>query len=343
MSPSYFHRVAQKTQTRLWINNASAREIELAIDAGAINMTSNPSYSSKLIKKEPDHMSALLGRAVARTEDDEEAAQLVIREVSERALDMFLPLFEESGGTYGYVTVQDDPRRDDDADAIVHEALKFQKLRPNFMAKIPVTVAGLKAMEALVPHEVPICATEVFSVSQAFRMCTLYERASQKSGKQPPFFVTHITGIYDEYLQKDVESKGVDIAPEALAEAGCVVARKEYRLLKERGFRTTLLSGGARKPRHFTEMVGGDVHVTINWDMAERLIEADGPVVLRMDAQTPAPVIQELCDKVTDFRRAYVDDALAPEEFADFGGVRYFRDMFLAGYAHLLKEIAARR
>jgi len=103
------------------------------------------------------------------------------------------------------------------------------------------------------------------------------------------------------------------------------------------------IDAAARKPRHFTETVGGDVHIAINWDMAEKLIQGDDPVEPRMDVQTPEAVIKETCAKFEDCRRAYIDDALAPEEFADFGGVGYFRDMFLNGYAHLHTETAAHR
>jgi len=164
-----------------------------------------------------------------------------------------------------------------------------------------------------------------------------------QSGGQPPFFVTHITGIFDEFLQRKVDRDGIEIAPEMLMEAGCAVARKEYRVLKERSFRTTMLGGGARNVRHFTEMVGGDVHITINWSMAETLIEDSPPIVSRMDGGPPEAVITELSDKLVDFRRAYADDGLATEEYAGFGGVHYFRDMFLAGYAALFEAIAARR
>ena len=343
VAQTYFKRVAEQTDTRLWINNPSDHEIDLAIEAGAINMTSNPSYAARLLGKEPEYMENVIGRAVAAAEDDEAAARAAIQEISERAVDKFLPLWKRTGGACGYVTVQDDPRADEDTNAIISAGLKYRALRPNFMAKIPVTSAGITAIEALVAEDVPICATECFSISQAVHVCELYERASDKTGKRPPFFVTHITGIFDEFLQKHVQQEGVEISPDVLLEAGCAVARKEYRILKQRGFRATMLGGGAREPRYFTEMVGGNVHITINWDMAEKLIQQSPPVVPRMDAETPQAVISELCSKLADFRRAYGEDGLAVEEFADFGGVRYFRDMFLAGYASLFEAIAARR
>lgn len=343
MNLGYFHRVAKETPTRFWINNPTGQQIKQAIEAGAINMTSNPSYASKLLQNEPDYINGVIDDVVKETEGDNEAADLVNQRIVLRALEQFLPLYKGSGDEQGYVTIQGDPRVDDNADTIIEEALRHRHLGENLMAKIPVTLAGTQAMEVLIAKGVPICATEIFSISQAVYVCELYERVARESRKNPKLFVTHITGIFDEYLENYVQRHGIGIAPEILAEAGCTVARKEYRILKKRGYETTLLGGGARGTQHFTEMVGGDVHITINWDTAKSLIEDDGPVICRIDAETPEDVINELSKKLPDFRRAFYEDGLSLEEFKDFGPVMFFRNMFLKGYNHLLSEIAARR
>ena len=174
----------------------------------------------------------------------------------------------------GFVTVQDDPRFDDDAEHIVDVTMRCQSLGKNFMTKIPVIVSGVEAIEELVARNVPICATEIFAVSQAVHICEVYRRAAAKSGNHPPFYVTHITGIFDQYMAETVKAERIAIAPDILAQAGCIIARKEYRLMKERGYEGTLLGGGARGTQHFTEFVGGDLHITINWSTAEELVAA---------------------------------------------------------------------
>lgn len=343
MSSEYFHRVAKETPTRFWINNPTIQEIKEAIAAWAINMTSNPSYASKLLQNESGYIEGLIDAVIKETKDDDQAADLVNQRAVARALEQFLPLYEQSGGEQGYVTIQGDPRVDDNADIIIEDALRHRRLGENLMVKIPVILAGTKAMETLIAKDIPICATEVFSISQAVYFCELYKRISRESGKKPKLFVTHITGIFDEYLENIVRHKGIQIAPEVLAQAGCAVARKEYRILKERRYETTMLGGGARGTQHFTELVGGDVHITINWSTAQQLIEDDGPVVSRIDAETPKDVISELTEKLPDFRRAFYENGLSLEEFKDYGPVMLFRGMFLKGYYHLLGEIAMRR
>jgi transaldolase len=104
-----------------------------------------------------------------------------------------------------------------------------------------------------------------------------------------------------------------------------------------------MLGGGARGLHHFTEMVGGDIHVTINWrGAAEELVRRDPPVVYRMDTPIPDYAVNELL-RIPVFRMAFEEGGLAVEEFADYGPVRYFRDSFEAGWSALLEAIAARR
>jgi transaldolase len=339
----YFHLVSQRTPTRFWINNPTAAEMEKALSAGALNMTSNPSYASYLIKNEPAYMNGVIRNVIERTGDDDEAADLVQQAIVSRALERFEPLHLQSGAKQGYVTIQGDPRLDDNPDTIIDLARQHRRLGPNCMPKIPATQAGARAMEVLIAESTPLCATEVFAVAQANYVCDLYKRISRESGKRPAFYVTHITGIFDEYLKRVVEREGIEIETGILALAGCTVARKEYRMLRDAGREAILLGGGARELKHFTEFVGGDMHVTLNWRTAKALIELNPPPVVRIDAPVPAQALAELCGKLPDFRRAFQLDGLAPEDFAKFGPVVFFRNLFLAGYGHLLAEIAAHR
>ena len=343
MPSTYFHRVSSETATRLWINNPSGPETDWAIEAGAINCTTNPAYCSRLLQSDPVYLEAVIDGVIRETRDDDEAADRVYQASSARIMARFMSLFEASRGECGYVTMQSDPRDDEDAEAIVAAARRYRALGPNFMTKIPVTRAGLQAIEVAVAENLPICATEIFSIAQARAVCDLYEQIAEKTGNRPPFYVTHITGIFDEYLQKVAKREGISVAPAVLKEAGCAVARKECEFLRERGYRPTMLGGGARDLYHFTEMVGGDIHVTINWSTAKELIDLDGPVVDRMPGATAQETIDELRETLPDFRKAYDEDGLSVDEFEAYGPVRLFRNAFLKGWYLLLAEVVSRR
>jgi len=343
MPSGYFHELHAKTPTRFWVNNPSGVDTERAIEAGAVCCTTNPAFCSKLLESDAPYIRSVIDEVIRETRDEEAATVLVYQRTAKRVLDRFLPLYQDSRGEYGYVTMQADPRQDEETEAVVRSVLANRELGANYMAKIPVIQGGLEALEACVELNVPICATEVFAIAQAVHICELYERAAARTGNRPPFFVTHISGIFDDYLAHVAKREGIAIAPEVLAQAGCAIARKEYRLMKERGYPGILLGGGARGMHHFTEMVGGDVHVTINWSTAQEIMDAGTPVAARMEVEPPAAAIEELRRKFVDFRKAYDDDGLPLDEFAGFGPVQFFRNAFLKGWYLLLAEIPARR
>lgn len=194
----YFHRVHAETPTRMWINNPTADDVHSSIAAGAVNCTTNPSYCAKLLQSEPTYIRGVIDHVVSEVKDNDQAAERVYHVATARILEMFRPLYDQSGGAMGFVTIQDDPRSDNDAKHIVDVSMRCTQLGRNVMAKIPLIASGVAAIEELVASNIPICATEIFTLSQAIHVCEVYERAAKRSGNYPPFYLTHITGIFDQ-------------------------------------------------------------------------------------------------------------------------------------------------
>jgi transaldolase len=137
---------------------------------------------------------------------------------------------------------------------------------------------------------------------------------------------------------------GALISPDVVWQAGLAVARKWYVMMQERGDPATFVAGGARGLHHFTEMVGGKVCCTINWEgTADELLKQDPPVAYRMFNPVPQKVIAELMEKLPDFRRGYLEDGMAVEEFAEFAPVRLFRSSFSESWKRVLELIKERR
>ena len=342
INEGYFRRVMKQSNNRLWINNPTVEEAYKAIEAGAISCTTNPTYSAKMIQAESEHSDAMniVCKVVKEVKDDAEAARIIQRRLVKRILGPFMLIYEATNGNAGFVSIQGDPYAEHNPDNIIQEALEDMKLGKNVIAKIPVTESGLKAIEVLLEEDIPIIATEVMGISQAIYACDLYVRVCERTGKYPPFYITHITGIFDQYMKLVAERDGIDIYKDILWQAGCIVARKQYRILKERGYPVTMLGGGARGIHHFTEMIGSDMHITINWKgTADKLIEEDPPVVYRMDTPIPEYAVKELMEKIPDFRKAYLEDGLKVDEFMDYGPVKLFRDIFIEGWDYLLKTV----
>lgn len=343
MSETYFRRVNAQSPTRMWINNPTASEAAAAIEAGAFGCTTNPTHTAKMYaqEEERDLVGKDIDRAVARYPSDADAAAAVQRAAVTRLAQQFLPVYEKSGGKAGWVSIQISPFREEDPAAIVDDALENRRIAPNIIAKIPVTVPGLAAIKTLLEENVPVLATEVMGISQAVAACELYKAVAAERKVDAAYYVTHISGIFDDYM-KSVAPAG--FSKDLLHQAGLAVARRQYLLMKERGYPGKLLGGGARGLHHFTELVGGDLHVTINWKGgAGDLIQADPPVVWRMETPVPAYVVEELKRGIRDFARAYEEDGLAPEEFADYGPVALFRSMFADGWTKLENAVKERR
>jgi transaldolase len=90
--------------------------------------------------------------------------------------------------------------------------------------------------------------------------------------------------------------------------------------------------------------VGGKVCCTINWEgTADRLLEQDPPVVYRLFNPVPQKVIDELIEKLPDFKRGFQEDGLEIEEFEDFGPVRLFRSAFIKSWKRVLDLISEHR
>lgn len=342
---TYFHRVQEQTPTCFWINNVTREEAKIAIEAGALGCTQNPSYTWKILNDASEKSYAIekLDRILKTEKDDNEAQVKLQRELVAKIAEIFMPLYENSGGKYGYVSIQGDPFHED-ASTIIRHARYNCEVGPNIMAKIPVTKDGLKAIEVLAAERVPINATEVMAVKQALDVCEVYVKATKGMKDPAPIYFSHITGIYDEYLKNYAEEKGIDITYDALWQAGISIAKKVYWMVKEKNYPVGFIGGGARGLHHFTEMVGADCCVTINWKgTADQLIQLDLPVVQRFLQPTPFSVVDELLEKIEDYRKGYLVNAITQEEYEEFGPVVLFREMFEKAWGSALNLIKQRR
>ncbi len=345
MNGNYFHRVQAKTATRFWINNVTLREADLALAEGAQGCTQNPSFTWKILNGSEDSGRAvkLIKSKLNEIPDDNELLIWLQRELVGEIARRFMPLYETSCHKQGYVSIQGDPFKED-TESILRYARFNREAGANIMAKIPVTEDGLKAIAELAKEGVPINATECMAVRQVLDVCEVYMDATKDTPNPAPMYFSLITGIYDEYLQNTVKERKIDIDPDALWQAGMSIAKKVHALVKSRKYPCGFIGGGARGLHHFTEMVGADACITINWlGAADKLLELNGPVVSRFLQPTPHEVDDELLEKLEDHRKAYFINAIEPHEYEEFGPVVLFRNNFEQGWQGALRRIAELR
>ena len=97
---------------------------------------------------------------------------------------MLLPVFEAHKGKNGRLSIQTDPRLYRDTEAIVRQAVHFSGLAPNMIVKIPVTKAGIPAIEEATFAGVSINATVSFTLPQAIAVAEAVERGLTRREKE---------------------------------------------------------------------------------------------------------------------------------------------------------------
>ena len=321
------------------MNNPTLSQAAEAIQANVYSCTTNPAYCSKLLQSDAPYIQGVIQRVKSKSDNDNQAAKDVVNQISKDLMDIFLPVYEASGGLTGFVTVQQDPRKEEDRACSLEATLESAAFGKNMMAKIPVTEDGLWLIEEMVKHNIPICATEIFAVDQAVAVMDCYEAASLRYGHKPPIYITHITGIMDDYFKDVVVKENINISDEALAVAGTSVAYEIYRKLTERGFEGRMLGGGARKLDHYDNFIGLPMDITMNWPMIEELNTRSADLSAPANWQQNKRLIGELTDKLPCFRRSYFENEIPVDAFADLGPVMLFRTQFLNGYIRLLDAI----
>ena len=341
----YFKRVQSQTPTRFWINNVTRKQAALAIEAGAVGCTQNPAYTWKMMQDPAEHSYVMqkLDAILADESDDNMALIRLQKELVYGVAELFMPIYEASRGRDGYVCIQGSPF-DESAESIVKYGKFNTTSLPNLTAKVPVTKEGLLAIRELAMFRIPINATEIMTVPQAMDVADVYDEVCSRIDSPAPMFYSVITGVFDEYLQNEVAENNITVSPDALWQAGTAIAKKAYWLMKERRSECKLICGGAKGLHHFTEMVGAECIITINWHgTADKLIEQNPPVLQRFFMPTPYSAEAELFDKIETFRSAYFVNRLTSKEYEDFGPVVLFHTSFESAWKNALNEVVLRR
>ena len=318
------------TPTCLWNDSASLQELQYSIEHGAVGATCNPVIVLSVLKKEiaawKQRIAALIIERPTATED--EIAWELVREISVKAASLLQPVFARESGRNGRLSIQTDPRLFRDTSAIVRQAVEFNRLAPNMIVKIPVTRAGIPAIEEATSQGISINATVCFTLPQCIAVAEAVERGlarREREGKEISSMgpvCTIMVGRLDDWLKVVMENRNVAIDPGYLEWAGVAVFKKTYRIFRERGYRLRLLSAAFRNHMHWSEFIGGDVVISPPYSWQVRFNSSDVEVRARIDKPVADTVTEELIRKFPDFRRAYVEDGLTVDEFDWFGPTR---------------------
>lgn len=324
-SPLY--EMTHTTPTCLWNDSATLSELTYSIEQGAVGATCNPVIVLKALKQEAELWNPRIRQLAQErpTATEDQIGWAIVEEVSATRAKLLLPSFEKFAGRNGRLSIQTDPRNYRNVEALVSQAVRFSELGPNMIVKIPVTEAGIPAIEELTYRGVSINATVSFTLPQCIAVAEAVERGLKRREKEHKDIArmgpvcTIMVGRLDDWLKLVADKQDIVVDPNDLEWAGVAVFKKAYRIFQERGYRIRLLSAAFRNHMHWSQLIGGDVVISPPYRWQVRFNESDIKVESRIDQPVDERIVSELLKKFPDFRRAYEEKGLSPEEFDSFG------------------------
>lgn len=332
------------TKTDVWNDSCSIEELTYAIENGAVGATTNPTIVLNVLRKELHLWRDRIREVIDQnpTWGEVEIAWKLIEEMGCKGAELLMPVFQREGGRKGRLSIQTNPQLYRNAEAIVEQAVYLSKLAPNIQVKIPVTRAGIPAIEEATYRGVNVNATVCFTVPQALAVAEAVERGlrrRQAEGLDTATMTpvcTIMIGRLDDWLKVVAAKEGIVTDPGHLEWAGIAAIKKAYAIYQERGYRARLLAAAYRNHMHWSELIGGDVILTIPYDWQRLFNASDIEVRERFHEPVDPCIVDDLYRRFAEFRRAYDADGLLVDEFDTYGACARTLRTFISSYHELL-------
>ncbi len=295
--------------TALWNDSSAPDELEYAIANGAVGATSNPPITLEVLKKEPERWKARARELFASfpTWSETRITWQIYEEIALRGAAMLRPIFERTGGAAGRLSIQTDPTLFRDSEAMLEQGLHF----------VPQALAVAEAIERALERR----AAEGMDNSIFHPVCTI------------------MVGRLDDWMKAIAERDDIVLTPGTADWAGVAAFKRAYGLYRERGYRTRLLAAAYRNHLHWSQLVGGDVVLTMTHQWQVRFNGSRVEVRSRIDEPVDPAIVAELSELIPDFRLANEPDGMTPEQFDSYGATVRTLRQFIGAYHDLQATI----
>ena len=214
----------------VWLDYIHRRELHSGVfasqvrDQGVVGVTSNPTIFQQAIGQGTDYDEGIARRLTGPGGPPEVPAlfeALAIEDV-QGACDLLRPVFEQSGGLDGRVSIEVSPGRAHDTAATIAEGrhLHREVARPNVMIKVPATVEGLPAIATLLAEGICVNVTLIFSLARHAQVMEAYlEGLERRAAQKQPlgalvsvasFFVSRVDSKVDAAIEQRLAALPAD-------------------------------------------------------------------------------------------------------------------------------------
>jgi len=233
---------------------------------------------------------------------------LTYKEVIRRGAEMMLPIWKASGGRFGYISGQLDPRLITESEKMIEMAKEIRAISPNVMIKVPASTQGVDVVRALTAMAIPTNVTTCFTLPQIWAVANaakegvaIAEKNKVDLGKWRAV-ITMMIGRLTEHpvLDQQAARRGITLSWSDKHWLGIYIFRKAFKLLKENALPSKMLACSMRDG----PLVGGKYHF---WDV-EKIA---GDIVYTMPPYVLEPLFQK-CEDLT-FREEILNDDVPPK------------------------------
>ncbi|MDQ3384451.1 MAG: transaldolase [Actinomycetota bacterium] len=334
------------------------------VERGVRGITSNPSTFQKAMS-EGSAYDEQLDRLLAEGGTVPDAYWAMVTTDIEDTLALLRPVYDESGGQDGYVSLELGPAMARDTHASIAAARGFHEAidEPNLMIKIPATDEGVPAVQRMIAEGRSINITLIFSLDRYAEVIEAYISGLEELAVAQPdrdlrdvasvasFFISRV----DVEIDKRLEAIGTEEARALKGKAAVAQAKLAYRLfgssfagdrwkaLVERGARVQRplwASTSTKDPSlpdtlYVDTLIGPDTVNTMPEGTIEAF-EAHGTVAATVDQG--AEEAEQLFEQLTSLGVDLDDVSVVLEE----EGVQAFVKAFDGLLATLEEKVAAR-
>jgi transaldolase/glucose-6-phosphate isomerase len=319
----------------------------MVAEDGIRGVTSNPTIFEKAINGSADY-DAALGNLLAQ-DPHMEAGKLyepiAIADI-QAAADALRPVYNETGGADGYVSLEVSPHLAHDTEKTIAEArrLRAAVARQNLMIKVPATPEGIPAIEQLIAEGVNVNITLMFSMAHYEAVARAYLKGLEscaepaKVASVASFFVSRVDTMVDRALENigTPEAKALQ-GKIAIANSKMVYQRFEeifhgegFVAFRQRGARVQRplwASTGTKNPAYsdvlyVENLIGNETVNTLPMETL-RAFQDHG----RVPGQTIKEELDQAAAALEQFRRVGIDLNAVAEKLQE-DGVKAFADSF---------------
>ena len=249
----------------LWLDNITREmlnsgQIQRYIDTHCVTgLTSNPSiFNNAIVTGTYDE--AIRAQSNTGLSSEEIFFGLAIEDLR-RAADLFVPVYERSGGVDGWVSLEVSPRLAHDTDRTIEAAtaLHDRADRANLFIKIPGTPEGIPAIEECIALGVPVNVTLLFDADQYLAAANAYMRGIERRidaglspsvGSVASVFISRWDGEANSSVPEDLKNQlGLAVGLEAYRAYRDVLESDRFLRLENAGARAQRLLWASTKTK----------------------------------------------------------------------------------------------